>query len=89
MGLFEIPTLKRSPDGILALVLGIVLGGIGIIITGAVANHKNTIIVGVIQTVVTVVTFGLAYFWSLAWGILLFVRSEENATTAPPTPPAA
>lgn len=88
MGLFEIPTFKRSPDGILALVLGILLGGLGIIITGAVASHKNTVIVGVLQ-LLTGFIFGLGWLWAIVWGILIFVRSQENATTVPPTPPAA
>jgi hypothetical protein len=91
MGIFDIPVVKRSPHGILALVLGIVLGGLGILITGAVAKHKNTIIVGGIMMagsiLLTILGFvvmplfsmlaWLFYVWALVWGIMIFVKSTS------------
>lgn len=83
MGFFDLPTVKRSPTGILALVLCILLGGIGTIIVGAIEKNpqgqtqKNIIILGVIQLVVTIVTFGIGWIWALIWGILVFVRSTD------------
>lgn len=79
MGFFDIPTVKRKPNGILALVLCIVLGGLGTIIVGAIDdrgnNKKNIIILGVIQLVLSF-AFGLGWVWALVWGILVFVRSN-------------
>lgn len=82
MGFFSIPTVKRSPNGILALVLCILLSGIGTIIVGAISKEmvgqtqKNVIILGVIQLVVAIVTFGIGGLWALIWGIIVFVRSN-------------
>jgi hypothetical protein len=79
MGLFDIPNLKRSPNGILALVLCILLGGIGTIIIGAIDNNgndkKNIIIVGVLQFLASFL-FGLGWIWAVVWGIIAFVRSS-------------
>lgn len=89
MGFFDIPTVKRSPNGILALVLCILIGGIGTIIVGAINdrgnNKKNIIILGVIQLVVALVTFGIGTIWAIIWGILVFVRSTDTAGTGRPT----
>ncbi len=75
MGLFEIPQFKRSPGGILALVLGIILGGFGILITGIIEKHKDTIIIGVLQIVATLL-LGLGWIWAVIWGILIFIKSN-------------
>jgi hypothetical protein len=89
MDLFQIPQLKRSPDGILALVLGILLGGLGILITGAIAKHRNTMIVGAIQLGIAILGIVLSFMmpllafvgfltwvWAVVWGILIFVKSS-------------
>lgn len=80
MGIFSIPTVKRNPTGWLGLILGIFLGGLGVLITGAVHDNaeekKNLMIQGAIIFVVTLVTFGIAALWGLIVGILIFVKSE-------------
>ncbi len=75
MGFFDIPTVKRNPTGILALVLCILIGGIGTIIVGVMEKKQNVWVLGIIQVVVTVVTFGIGWIWALIWGILVFVKS--------------
>lgn len=75
MGFFDIPTVKRNPTGILALVLCILLGGIGTIIIGVMEKKQNVWVLGIIQFVVTVITFGIGWIWALIWGIIVFVRS--------------
>lgn len=79
MGFFDIPTVNRSPNGILALVLCILLGGLGTIIVGAIDksgnNKTNIILLGVIQIVLSF-AFGLGWIWAVVWGILVFVRSQ-------------
>jgi hypothetical protein len=81
MGFFDIPVVKRSPNGILALVLCILLGGIGTIIVGAIDdrgnNKANIILLGVLQLVLSILFVG--YIWALIWGILVFVRSDQSA----------
>jgi hypothetical protein len=91
MGFFDIPTVKRNPTGWLALILGILLGGIGTIIIGVMEKQKAVWQLGIIQLVVTIVTFGIGGIWALVWGILVFVRSTPDAPMAfTPTPtPAA
>lgn len=76
MGFFDIPTVKRNPTGILALVLCIFLGGLGTIIIGVMEKQKNVWILGIIQLVVAFVTFGIGHIWALVWGIIVFVRSS-------------
>ena len=87
MGFFDIPTVKRSPNGILALVLCILLGGLGTIIVGAIDdrgnNKKNIIILGVIQLVLSFILVG--WIWAVIWGIMVFVRSDASGTGARPT----
>ncbi len=77
MGFFDLPTVKRNPTGILALVLCILLGGIGTIIIGVMEKKQNVWILGIIQIVVTIVTFGIGGLWALIWGIMVFVRSTN------------
>lgn len=88
MGFFDIPTVNRSPTGILALVLCILLGGLGTIIVGAIDNNgnnkRNIILLGVIQIVATL-AFGLGWLWAVIWGIMVFVRSTTTTTTGRPT----
>ena len=83
MGLFDIPTVKRTPNGILALVLCILLGGIGTIIVGAIDDRgndkKSIIILGVIQFLLSFILIG--WIWALIWGIMVFVRSTDTAGT--------
>ncbi|MEK6975462.1 MAG: hypothetical protein AABY18_03870 [Candidatus Thermoplasmatota archaeon] len=80
MGFFDIPVVKRSPNGILALILCIFLGGIGTIIIGAIDdrgnNKQNIILLGVIQLVLSF-AFGAGWIWAIVWGILVFVRSTD------------
>ena len=79
MGIGSIPTVKRSPDGILALVLCIFLGGLGTIIVGAIHKgpaQKDIIITGVIQLVLSIILVG--YIWALIWGIMTFVKSTDS-----------
>lgn len=83
MGLFDIPVVRRMNDGLLALILMILLGGLGTIIWAFIAKDldqvqkKNTIIVGIIQLVVTFVTFGLGGIWAIIWGIVIFVKATD------------
>lgn len=86
MGFFDIPTVKRSPNGILALVLCILLGGLGTIIVGAIDdrgnNKTNIILLGVIQLVLTFIFVG--WVWAVIWGIMVFVRSTDAAGAGQP-----
>ncbi len=75
MGLFDIPTFQRSPGGLLAIILGILLGGLGILIVGIVEKHKDTMIIGALQLLATFL-FGLGWIWAAVWGILIFVKSR-------------
>ena len=74
MGLFDIPTVNRMPEGLICLLLAIFLGPIGIIISGFVIKDSNTWKVGLIQLVVAVVTLGIGAIWSLIHGIIIFVK---------------
>ena len=98
MGIFTVPHVQRMPAGLLYLVLGILLGGLGIAIAGAVAKQKNSIILGSILTVLTVVGWVLTVtvigalvglpilaavgIYSLVYSIMAFVRSGSAPTSA-------
>lgn len=68
-----VPTVARSPIGILALILNIIPGGIGSIVAGASAKDTKTIVFGVLQFVLGFVVVG--WIWSIVWGILIFKES--------------
>lgn len=69
-----VPTVQRSPWGILCLILNIVpAGGIGTIIAGVQAHATNQIVKGVIQLLLTFIFIG--WVWSIIDGIRIFTRS--------------
>jgi hypothetical protein len=71
LGFLDVPTLERSPWGILALVFNIIPGGVGTIIAGAKVSNTGQIIKGVLQLVIPV----LGWVWSIVDGIRMFTRS--------------
>jgi TM2 domain-containing membrane protein YozV len=74
MGFFDVPTVKRSPMGILCLILNIIpWAGIGSIIAGVVAKANNQIIKGVIQLLTGWLIIG--WIWSIIDGIRMFMKS--------------
>ena len=74
MGFFDVPTVQRSPHGILCLILNIVpWGGIGSIIAGATAKDNMQIVKGVIQFLLTFIFIG--WVWSVIDGIRIFLKS--------------
>ena len=77
MGFFDVPTVERSPWGILGLVLNIIPGGIGTIIAGAKASDTGQIVKGIIQFLLTWTV--IAWIWSLVDGIRIFTRSTQGA----------
>ncbi|MEA3165240.1 MAG: hypothetical protein QOJ26_84 [Thermoplasmata archaeon] len=94
MGFFTLPTVKRSPNGILAIILCVVAGGLGTIIIGAIDdrgnNKKNIILVGVLQLVATL-ALGAGWIWAIIWGVMVFMRSADVPVsfTEEPMPAAA
>ncbi len=74
MGFFDVPTVQRSPWGILGLILNIIpYAGIGSIIVGANAKDNNQIIKGVIQFLTGWLVIG--WIWSIIDGIRIFMKS--------------
>jgi hypothetical protein len=72
----NVPTVTRSPIGILALILNIVLPGIGTIVAGVIAKESmvRDIIIGVLQLVLSGLLIG--WIWSVIWGVLIFQKSS-------------
>ena len=71
-----VPIVDRSPWGILALVLGILmLGGVGTIIAATQDKRRMTrdIVFGVLQIIVPFA----GQVWGLVWGILIFVKGNK------------
>ena len=95
MGFFDVPTVERKPWGILGLILNIIpWGGVGSIVAGAKDGHKNTIIRGVLQVVLTGIFVG--WVWSVIDGVRIFKASDATwtapaaaAAAAPEPAPAA
>lgn len=77
MGFFDVPTVERSPWGILCLILNIIPGGIGTIIAGAKVSDTGQIIKGVIQFLLVWLFIG--WIWSLIDGIRIFTHSGATA----------
>ena len=92
MGFFDIPTVKRTPNGILAIVLCVIASGIGTIIIGAIDdrgnNKKNIILVGVLQVLATFI-LGAGWIWAIVWGVMVFMRSADSPSPAAMTETAA
>lgn len=75
----HVPTVERSPWGILCLILDIVpIPGIGTIIAGAKTSDVKNIIFGILQAVIPVI----GWIWGIVWGILIFLKSTPSATVA-------
>jgi hypothetical protein len=79
MGFFDVPTLERSPWGILCLILNIVpWGGIGTIIAGVKTSETMQIVKGVVQLLLTAILIG--WIWSVIDGIRIFTHSGTTTT---------
>ena len=72
-GFFDVPTIEKSPWGILALILNIIPGGVGTIIAGAKAASGGQIVKGIIQFVLLWTV--LAWVWSIIDGVRIFRRA--------------
>ena len=70
--LLTIPRFDKTIS-IVNLVLTIFLSGLGLIIGGIIEGHKNTIIIGVICLVLTLI--GIGWILALIWAILILVKS--------------
>ncbi len=72
----NVPTVERSPMGILCLILNILLPGIGTIVAGVVAkgNLARDIIIGLLQFFTSGIIIG--WIWSIVWGVLIFKKSS-------------
>ncbi|HUR26469.1 MAG TPA: hypothetical protein VM327_10695 [Candidatus Thermoplasmatota archaeon] len=92
MGFFDLPTVKRTPNGILAIILCVVAGGLGTIIVGAIDDRgndkKNIILVGALQLVGTLL-LGAGWIWAIVWGVMVFMRSSDSPSSAPAVSEAA
>lgn len=73
-GVLDVPRLPRKPWGILALVLNILPGGVGTIVTGVKGKHTASIFIGVFQLLLVPVLLG--WIWSIVWGVTIFRRSH-------------
>jgi hypothetical protein len=79
MGFFDVPTVERSPWGILCLILNIVpAGGIGTIIAGVKVSDTTQIVKGVIQLLLTFIFIG--WIWSVIDGIRIFMASGTSTS---------
>jgi len=86
MGFFDVPAVERKPWGTLGLILNILpWGGVGSIVAGAKDGHRDTIIRGILQVVLTGIFIG--WVWSVIDGIRIFRASA--AGPAPASAPAA
>lgn len=75
VGFFGVPTVERSPWGILCLILNIVpVPGVGTIIAGVKASATNQIVKGAVQILTTFILVGAV--WSIIDGIRIFMRSR-------------
>lgn len=75
MGFFDVPTVQRSPWGILCLILNIVpIPGVGTIVAGVVSKENMTrdIIKGILQIVIPF----LGWIWGIIDGIRIFMKSS-------------
>lgn len=74
MGFFEVPTVQRSPWGIICLVCNILLPGTGTLVAAGNAGSVKHFVFGLLQLLLFWTV--LAWVWSIVWGILIFVRSQ-------------
>ena len=83
MGLLDVPSIQRSPWGIVCLVLNILISGVGSIIAGVMGKHSQTLVIGIIQLMLGAGALYLfkglgllVWVWSIVWGILIFQKSR-------------
>ncbi len=82
MGLFDVPTVKRVPGGILALVLNFILGGLGFLIWAFITKElgpeekKNSIILSIIMMVGWLL-LGLGHLFAIIWAIIILVKGTD------------
>ena len=83
MAFTDVPSLQRSPWGIVCLILNIVFSGVGSIIAGVMGKHNQTLIIGIIQLAAGWLLFWvigpiglLMWIWSIIWGVLIFQKSS-------------
>lgn len=70
--LLQVPAFDKT-HGIITLILTIFLSGLGLLIGGIIAGHKNTIIIGAICLVLTLI--GIGWILALIWAILILIKS--------------
>ncbi len=73
MGLLDIPSYDKK-DGIIAAVLAILLGGLGMIIWGLIQKQKDVWMLGIVLLLLTLV-FGVGHLLAIVWGIIVLVKS--------------
>ena len=71
----NVPSVPRSM-GLLCLILNIVLPGWGTIIAAIQADDAATILLGVLQFLLTPGVVG--YIFSVWWGVLIFNKSKHH-----------
>lgn len=73
----HVPTVERSPWGIVCLILDIIpIPGLGTIIAGAKTSDVKNIVFGILQVIIPIV----GWIWGIIWGILIFMKSTPTTT---------
>ncbi|KAL0478226.1 stum [Acrasis kona] len=89
LGNREVPLIPKS-HAMLWLVINVFTGGLGNVGAGLEGNHKDTVIIGVIQFLITwvfcwtFVLFFVGWIWALWWSFLIVQASEGNPTAPGP-----
>lgn len=78
----EVPVIRHS-HAVLWLILNIFTGGLGTVGAGIEGHHRDTVILGIIQFLITwvfcwtFVLFLVGWIWALYWSILIVEHSER------------
>ncbi len=73
MGLLDIPSYDKK-DGIIAGILAIVLGGLGMLIWSIIQKDRDVMILSIILIVLSF-AFGIGHLLAIIWGIIVLVKS--------------
>jgi hypothetical protein len=82
MGFFDVPSVERKPWGYICAISNL-LPGIGTLVMAGRSGSVKQYVFGMVQFLLFWTL--ICWVWSLVWGVLIFLKSEDMAPAPEPT----